>query len=509
MNITRRALLKRGLLSSAGLVLAGGLASPVGLLRAAPSIVSPWVEPFQAPLPIPPVLQPVSSDTTTDYYEMTQKVGQAHILPGLITPIWGYNGIFPGPTIEARCGCRVVIRQMNELPVPVSTHLHGGIVSPENDDDPTDLIWPATSDQGARRRRQKDMQDTSLQSGMKDYIYLNNQSNATLWYHDHRMNFTGPQIYKGLAGFYLLKDELEEQLPLPTGERDIPIMIVDRIFRTDGSLFYPSLDPTLTTTPGVWEAYQNGVCGDTILVNGALQPFFEVANTRYRFRLLNASNARQFRLALSTEQPFVQVGSDGGLLPAPVSRRTIDIAQAERCDVLIDFSDYPIGTQIVLKNLWGTGRTADIMRFDVVRQEEDESVVPSQLAPLDAPDITSVEAIRAFRFLMHHDKGTINGKSFDAHRTDALLRLNASEIWELMGNGDHPIHIHNALFQVLDRDGDPPDPHECGLKDIIFLRKGECARILVRFTDYRGPYVFHCHNLEHEDMGMMSRFEVV
>jgi len=169
-------------------------------------------------LPIPPILKPVRTDAGTDYYEITQKAGKQEILPGLKTEVWGYDGIFPGPTVEARSGRRVVIRQWYELPVPVSVHLHGGVTPPESDGYPTDLILPKAHGRGSSTPAGHGSMGGHSHF-FKDYRYPNDQRAATLWYHDHRMDFTGPQVYRGLAGLYLLRDEVEDSLPLPGARR--------------------------------------------------------------------------------------------------------------------------------------------------------------------------------------------------------------------------------------------------------------------------------------------------
>ena len=521
MKITRRQALKWGVIGTAGLAVPMGvLQLPLARIHAIESVTSPATQAFQVPLPIPPVLQPLRRDTTTDYYEMTLKPALAHILPGLTTPIWGYNGIFPGPTIEARRGRTTAIRQINALPVPVSTHLHGGKTPPTSDGYPMDLILPpdptpfqaSLTDASMRRFMGPNGLGRSLQMQMqqtKEYVYPNDQPASIHWYHDHRMDFTGPQVYKGLAGLYLIRDEVDDALPLPKGEYDIPLMITDRTFNADGSFFYPSLDPTLTSTPGVLGKYYNGMLGDTLLVNGAVQPFLEVATAKYRFRLLNASNARVYQLALSSHQSFVQIGSDGGLLPAPALRQTIRISPAERFDVIIDFSHVPVGSHIVLKNLLGDERTTDIMRFDVVRQTKDESTIPTTLAPFEVIHPSESLTTRTFQFFYGLGMWTINGTYFDPNRADATPRLGTTEIWEFTSDGNHPIHMHLVNFQVLSRDGRAPDPEDAGNKDTVFLKAGEKARVITRFDGYRGLYVFHCHNAEHEDMRMMGQFEVI
>jgi spore coat protein A, manganese oxidase len=338
MRMTRRQILNFGIAGAASLALGGcsisfGEGDQIG--RLARSAV-PLPEPFGVPLPVPPVLELMRREDGADVYEIVQQERRAEILPGLTTPIWGYNGIFPGPTIEARRDRTVVVRQRNELPVPVSVHLHGGVTPPESDGYPTDLIVPG---------------------GTKEYVYPLQQRAATLWYHDHRMDFTGPQVYRGLAGFFVVRDEEEDALPLPAGDNEIPLMLVDRAFREDGSFFYPSRDPSLQGEPGVEDEFRDGVLGDVILVNGAPWPFLEVSATRYRFRILNASNARRYALELDSApregSPFVQIGSDGGLLASPIAHHRLSISPAERFDVVIDFSQYSIGDQITLTNRFG------------------------------------------------------------------------------------------------------------------------------------------------------------
>jgi spore coat protein A, manganese oxidase len=262
------------------------------------------------------------------------------------------------------------------------------------------------------------------------------------------------------------------------------------------------------------------VLGDSVLVNGAVQPFFEVSNTRYRFRILNASNARQYELALDSGFPLVQVGSDGGLLSTPQTLRRIRLAPAERFDVIIDFSEYPVGSKVVLKNLLGRGSTADVMRFDVVSKEKDESRIPPRLADVEEPEPAKAAVSRSFQFERGVPGGPwlINGEPFDQERMDARPRLDSTEIWTLdMGFGGlknrtgvaHPVHLHLVQFRVLDRNGKKPFPEDAGWKDTVNLLPHEKIRILARFSGHRGRYVYHCHNLEHEDMRMMANFEVV
>ncbi|XVH31288.1 multicopper oxidase family protein [Haloferacaceae archaeon DSL9] len=519
MKYTRRNLSKLGVTIGAGLGLPlGTLAGPAARLAEAARVSSPRVERFEVPLPVPPVLEPIRTDGTTDYYELTQREATAEILPGYETTIWGYDGLFPGPTIEARRGRRVVVTQTNELPVPVATHLHGGVTPPESDGFPTDLILPSdrSADDGPEHAAGT---VARVSNGSKAYAYPNEQRAATLWYHDHRMDFTGPQVYNGLAGFYIVRDDIEDELPLPKGDRDVPLMIADRTFTEDGELYYPALDPSLAGEHGVLATTSlgshTGVFGDTILVNGAPWPRMDVSNATYRFRILNASNARTYELALdpspSAGASFVQIGSDGGLLSEPVSHDRLVVAPGERFDVVVDFSSVDVGSAVTLANRRGSGRLADVMRFDVVREADDDSDVPARLASdLEFPDPDAAEKTRRFTFTAGFLGGmsTINGRGYDPERIDATPRLGSTEVWELAADPVHPIHLHLVHFKVVSRNGGPPGPYDAGWKDTVYL-EGGTVRVVARFAPYRGKYVFHCHNLEHEDAMMMANFEVV
>jgi spore coat protein A len=532
MKFSREEFLRFGLVGGAGLLLPFGLTgcgcssgggnnscqgSSGVLLQSAAGLP----EPFTVPLPVPPVLGPVRSDSSADHYEITQKLGRAEILPGLKTTVYGYDGIFPGPTIESRRGRKTIVRHRNELPVPTVVHLHGGKTPPEHDGYPTDVVMPVGGRHGGHGDHDGHAELSVIGEGAFEYRYPMEQPAATLWYHDHRMDFTGPQVYKGLAGFHLIRDDEEEVLGLPAGERDVPLMICDRAFAEDGSFRYPSIDPSLKGEPGVEGEYMSGVLGDCILVNGAPWPVMEVTNTLHRFRLLNASNARRYRLALDPpprEGPsFVQVGSDQGLLPGPVAHDGIDIAQAERFDVIVDFSAYPVGTEVTLVNEFGASGTAQVMRFVVAHVGKEDGRIPSKLAdfrPLSRSDAT-VE--REFRFARGGAEmngmtlWTVNGRPFDPDRVDADPELGSIELWRIRAqNVEHPFHIHLAPFQVLTSGGGgDPGPYNRGWKDTVNLDNGGDAELLVKFDGYRGKYVFHCHNLEHEDMMMMANFEVV
>jgi spore coat protein A len=277
---------------------------------------------------------------------------------------------------------------------------------------------------------------------------------------------------------------------------------------SDGSFLYPALDPTMRSTPGVEKQSGNGVMGDVILVNGAAWPVFQVDTARYRFRILNASNARTMQLALDDGSGFVQIGTDQGLLAAPQPLDTIAISPAQRFDVVIDFSKHKVGDQITLTNQLGAGSTAVVMRFQVARATTDTSSVPATLSKLAAITPDSSAQTRTMKFHRAGADWEINGRIFDPTYSEADVRAGSTEVWTVTSDFHHPFHVHNCAMQVVSRDGQVPGPYDQGFKDTVFLNKGEKVQIAIRFSDYQGRYVFHCHNLEHEDMGMMANFTI-
>lgn len=513
MTWNRRDVLKTGVSLTASRIF------PLGFIgcssaRPLPTVLrseAPLPPKFQVGLPILSVLKPVSPAGDADRYELTAKEAKIEILPGLTTTIWGYEGRFPGPTIEARSGRKAVVTLRNELPVPVVNHLHGGRTPSDSDGYPTDLVLPKENWTPVHMH---DPLAKTAAAAVRDYVYPNEQRAATLWYHDHRMDFTGPQMWRGLAGMYILRDDEDDRLPLPKADKDVSLMICDRSFGKDGSFLYPSLNASLREVAGVTHPYMGGVLGDVILVNGAPWPRFEVATTLYRVRILNACNARHLELSLDPAPkdgpPFVQIGSDGGLLASPVKHSILPIAPAERFDLILDFSKYAPGTKVVLRNKESDGAAGEVMRFDVARQEKSDSTIPARLAQFDRLDPRNAATTRFFDFSYEGMKRgwVINGKPFDPARMDAQPKLSTTEIWRLRSDVHHPLHLHLAHFQVLTHAGHPRS-YDSGWKDTIDMVAGETAEVLVRFDGYRGRYVFHCHNLEHEDMAMMGNFEVI
>ncbi|MEV4171348.1 multicopper oxidase family protein [Nonomuraea sp. NPDC049709] len=530
-----------GIGGALGLVAATGLSASAALARR-PSVTGaelrsavPLPPPFRVPLPMPSVLKPVGTSGGTDRYEITQREASAEILPGVKTPLWTYEGTFPGPTIESRRGRPVTVTHRNDLPVPTVVHLHGGRTPAASDGYPTDLVlperWPEQWPAERPIERPMERHDAAVHMGhgmhdpravvtrrTRDYTFPLDQRPALLWYHDHRMDFTAPGIWRGLAGLHIVRDTAEDDLGLPAGPRELPLVIADRAFAADGGLAYPALDPTLRERPGVHEAYLAGVLGDVILVNGAPWPVHEADAARYRLRVLNASNARHYELEAVTDDgrrlDLVQIGADQGLLAAPVTHRLLPIAPAERYDLIVDFSGIATGSHVRLLNRLGSGRTRDVMAFLIARHATDGSRVPRTLST-DLPTWRRTDAarVRDFSFRTGRMRGghgwLIGGRPFDPARTDVTARLGDVEVWRLVADVHHPVHLHLAGFRVLSRSGRLPLPHDAGLKDTVSLRPGEAVEIITRFDGYRGRYLFHCHNAEHEDMGMMANLEII
>jgi FtsP/CotA-like multicopper oxidase with cupredoxin domain len=328
------------------------------------------------------------------------------------------------------------------------------------------------------------------------------------------MGFTGPQVWRGLAGMFVVHDDEDDALPLPRAERDVPLLLCDRSFAADGSLRYPSLDPSLTRTPGVTDTYMDGVLGDVQLVNGVAWPFLEVTATRYRFRILNGSNARRYELRLSGSNgrpgQFRQIGSDQGLLQTPRTSALLTIAPAERFDVVVDFGGFTPGDTVTLENTAADGQMRKVMAFRVTGRAKDDTAIPATLSSVPTLGAADAVTTRDFAFRLSRDTmWTINGKTFDPADPGVTPRLGTVERWRFTSDFHHPVHMHLARFQVLSRNGKPPESADLGWKDTVDVRPYEVVEVLARFDGYRGKYMLHCHNLEHEDMAMMINFTIV
>jgi spore coat protein A, manganese oxidase len=484
---------------------------------------------FVDPLPLPPISRPIDmrssphrSSRRVPFYrvEMREFFGKLHRdLPP--TRQWGYGGVVPGPTFETGSGSGILVEWANRLPthhfLPIDhtlhgaersnpdvravVHLHGGRTPPGSDGYPEDWYPPGKS---------------------VTYFYPNEQDATTLWYHDHAMGINRLNSYAGLIGLFIVHDQFENELNLPRAPYEIPLVIFDRMLDTHGQLFYPVSDNP--RSPWVADFF-----GNIMLVNGKILPYLEVEPRRYRFRILNGSNSRLYHLLLNNGLPMMQIGTDQGLLPAPVEVTRLAIAPAERADVVIDFAGHQ-GEHIELKD-----DTVGVMQFRVGRAKvQDTSSLPRILRPV--PRLIEANAARTRMLTLdEYDDRTgktilmLLNKTYWHQPITEKPVINTTEIWNLINLTDdvHPIHLHLVRFQVLDRRAfEPftyrrtgkllylgpviaPESNEMGWKDTVRAEPHAVTRIIVHFEGYTGRYVWHCHNLEHEDNEMMRPYEVV
>jgi FtsP/CotA-like multicopper oxidase with cupredoxin domain len=422
---------------------------------------------------------------------ITARSGQVQIWPDAPTPIWGFNGLYPGPTIRAQRGANFAVTLANELDDETIIHWHG-------------LTVPAAMDGHPRL--------AIAHGATYDYSFTVAQRAGTYWYHPHPDMMTGMQVYKGMAGFFIVEDPEEQALALPRDKYEVPLLLQDRRTTFDRQFEYVLGDQDLL----------EGLLGDTILANGTANAYFEVDRGLYRFRVLNGSNARILKLALSDGKPFHLIATDGGLLDKPVEVTQLTMSPAERAELLIDFSSYAAGSSVALKSaqfddLGGghQGNEMPILRFDVGSAAGAPSIIPTTLSQLTKLDPASATTNRTFVFrstpgsatMMH----TINGKAFDMTRIDETMRPNDIEVWTFtnLSPYPHPVHVHGGQFQVIDVGGDSNlAPEYIGWKDTVLMQPYQPIRVVMRIPEFLGVFLLHCHNLEHEDHGMMMNFEV-
>ncbi|HEX2271293.1 MAG TPA: multicopper oxidase domain-containing protein, partial [Pyrinomonadaceae bacterium] len=416
------------------------------------------------------------------------------ILPGPCTKMWTYDGMFPGPTIRRPSGVTTRVTFSNELPSSVGSttvHHHGNHSASRFDGQPAEhLIAPG-------------QKDTYTYDFMEDG---QPERAAFQWYHDHRMDVTGRNVWMGLAGMFVLDDKFDAKLGLPKGAYDVPLMVVDRTFDQNNQLNY--------------KFNSIGDLGNQILVNGVPSPYFEVADRKYRFRILNASNFREYRFQLSEDMEMIQIATESGLLPQPLRRKSIVLGPAERAEVIIDFKGQ-LGRNITLSNTLDpiideTPATVprEVMQFRVNRRNgKDNSRVPSELRPVPTtfgePSETRVWVLGGSPGLgatRRKDEGNpprnilwlINGQPFDHTRVDAQPKLNSTERWIFVNNTItlHRVHIHDVDWKIVSRSGTgvavatPGDPDaalsEAGLRETFLVQSGETVEVISRFTDHLG-----------------------
>ncbi len=460
----------------------------------------------RAPLRMPPS---VSADGLT----LRAAARRVEIAPGVPVEAWSPGDGPVGPTIRVRTGDTARITLENALNEPTILHWHGLRV-PEIADGHPRLAIPT----GATYQYEFPVIDRA----------------GTYWYHAHPHHRTGVQAYRGMAGLLVIGDAAEDALGFPNGEHELPLLIQDRRLAADGTFAYE---------PAMHEQME-GFFGDTAFANGIRLPSQSVETTTYRVRVVNGTTSRILRLALSNGQPFTLIGNDGGLLPAPVTLTQIDMGTGERVDVLIDFGKVAVGSRVMLMSAafesparmggmgmgrgmggggmgmgrMGAGGVAQGAAMDLVEFTVDRAVTPVAWNPRALPRIATLDPrtakrTRTFQFnsaMMQHN---INGREFDMERIDETVRFGDTEVWTFVNDSPfpHPVHMHEVQFRVVERIGGRARimPWERGLKDVVLVNPGERVSVVATFDTYRGRFLMHCHNMVHEDMGMMMNYAIV
>ncbi len=428
-------------------------------------------------LKIPQMLKHDNAEGIT--YTIRAQKGKTEIFDGVETNTLGYNGDFLGPVLHFQKGEIVKIRTINELDEETTFHWHGLEVSGEVDGGP----------------------QKSLKPGEEKLIEFEvTQEASTLWFHPHPHGKTAEQVYNGLAGLIYIDDDQSKDLGLPNdyGKNDIPLVFQDRTFDDQSQLNYKTV------------MNDDGTLGDTLLINGTLNPKLIVGEEKVRLRLLNGSNARNFTFKLNTEDTFIQIATDGGFLNKPVTLNEITLTPSERAEIVIDFAALNTANDLALVN----EDESVLLPFEVSgkggKNSEIKEVLNNFSLTAEEKNLPVTKEIELFGMM---DMVTINGKKFDPKRIDFIQQQGVTEVWEIynkkdmMGGMIHPFHIHGTQFKIISRDGEEPMENEQGWKDSIGVQPGEKVKIAIQFK-HKGVYMFHCHILEHEDNGMMGQIQV-
>jgi bilirubin oxidase len=442
---------------------------------------------FRNPLTIPPLAEPVRRGGQA-VFDLVAEAGTTRLVSAGETNTWGINGSILGPTLRVSRGDRVVVNVRNELAEATTLHWHGMHLPPKADGGPHQMIAP-----GAQRSSS----------------WTVDQPAATLWYHPHPHGATEKHVYRGLGGMFIVDDEQEAALDLPRtyGIDDVPVIVQDKSFDEDGQFLETRRRDT-------------GMLGDTILVNGTPAPVFTVTRERTRLRLLNASTARSYAFGFSDGREFTMIASDGGLLGAPVRLTRVQLTPGERAEIILDAA---AGETVTLRSApqelglsdrhaleSGARDELDILQFRAAARLGASAEIPARLATFGPLAEAPVAATRQFELRSF----TINGETMDMGRIDTVVHARTWEIWEVRNSHGtpHNFHIHDVQFRILDIDGSPPTPELAGWKDTVYLPPRTKIRLIMRFGDHTDPtvpYMYHCHMLWHEDVGMMGQFVVV
>ena len=435
----------------------------------------------------PDVLVNISKKPKTVEVNITAAVATLFLQPGVKSEVFAYNGSVPGPTLDVREGDHVIIHFRNALPEATTVHWHGIHLPFESDGSPFHPIKPGET---------------------HDYEFTVRPGTAgTYWYHPHPDRRTGFAIGKGLFGGIIVRAADD---PLPASIPDKLLILSDNRFLQDGAIDFPD---AMSQHGGIDE--ENGREGPILFVNGHVMPTLTIRSGEVqRWRIVNASAGRIYRIALAGHT-FLHVGSDGGLFEKPLEVKEILVTTGERVELIVRGTDGP-GAKSTLENLpydryapqtrprdWQT--TRGLLTLQTTNETPLTPVtIPMTLRRVIPLDTTKSTAVRTIVF----GQGIINGKTMDMSRVDVSTHVGATEIWEIENivGMDHPFHLHGFQFQVLDRDG-VPEPYRAW-KDMLNIPKHSTARIIVRYDDYPGKWMFHCHILDHEDHGMMGVLEV-
>ncbi|MBB3661664.1 bilirubin oxidase [Prauserella sediminis] len=442
---------------------------------------------FRNRLHIPPLAESTRQDGTT-VFDLTAQAGRSAVVPGGEADTWGINGPLLGPTLRAKRGAQVQINVTNELDEATTLHWHGMHLPAAADGGPHQMIEPG------------DVWSPSWRI---------NQPAATLWYHPHPHGQTERHVYRGMGGLFIIDDEHEARLDLlrEYGVDDIPVIVQDKTFDEHGRLVETS-------------RRDNGMIGDTILVNGTAGPVLDITARRTRLRVLNASTARSYSFGFSDDREFSMIASDGGLLREPVALTRMLLTPGERAEIIVEMTpndtttlrSYPqdLGLSEGRSRSTGATDTLDILLLQAGGQLLPSAPVPARLATIEPLDESTAAETREFELRNNR----INGESMDMNRIDDVVTIDTTEVWEVWnGHGQpHNFHVHDVQFQILDIDGRDPSPELSGWKDTVYLPPDVRFRLIMRFTEYTDPdvpYMYHCHLLWHEDEGMMGQFVVV
>lgn len=443
---------------------------------------------------------------------------QASVLAGDSASVTALPGSYLGPIIRAKKGQRLRVRLRNGLTEPTIIHWHGLHVPADMDGHPRSAIGPG-----------------------QEYIYEFDVTDraGTYWFHPHPHTRTGPQVYQGLAGLLLVSDDEEDGVALPSDDHDVPLVLQDRVFNADNQFVYAAGGMMM----GMMGS--DGVLGNQILVNGHPSFTLSVTTRTYRFRVLNGSNSRVYKLAWNGGTPLWVIATDGGLLETPIRRDYVMLAPGERIELWADFSQQPAGSEMSLRSLpfsggdlgmggmsngsLPNGAAFEVMRVRIERQEQESLTLPEHLSTIDryhVEDAVNASSPRTFTASFGGMmRWLLNGRTFEMEQvaSNEVVQLDTLETWELVNTIGmmemmHPIHIHGVQFQIVERTVLPSRAAgwetvrhghvDEGWKDTVLLMPGERVKLMLRFSDYAGLYLYHCHNLEHEDQGMMRNYLV-